>query len=177
MLPGQITACPDQSGYKLSYTFPSGGSLSFSTENTAGWLFVSGQQSRLKMSMVLNPPQIPSDYFGPNGLTSSPNTVADKEVKLSFANGDILFFRRSAQFDAASGCRPLVPVEKKMAGGYSQNFDYTSVAVSEPIKVRDSLNRELQLTWADAGSISSSLGGYTSGPESSATTGMAAQKN
>jgi RHS repeat-associated protein len=176
LLPGKITACVTPNVTRLYYNFPSGGQVPFTTAPfDTRWVFTREHQGRLTMSMVVNPTQNPYDYFGVNGLTTVPNTVSDKELTLSFANGDQVFFRRTSNYNA-QGCRTLVPVEKKQAGGYSQVYEYLNVSDEQPQKIRDVFNRQLQLTWADAGSVSTYLDGDFSAP-GLAPTDKISQKN
>jgi YD repeat-containing protein len=176
LLPGQIAACINTNSTRLYYNFPSGGQLTFQAASGSSWVFTGEQKSRLAMSMVVNPIQTPEEYFGVNGLTTAPNIVTDKELKLSFANGDQVFFRRTSSYDTVTGCRMLVPVEKKQASGYGHVYEYLNVSDRQPQKVRDAFNRQLQLTWADAGSVSSNLDGDFSAP-GLFVTGKVAQKN
>ena len=177
LLPGQLTACGNVNNTRFYYNFPEGGQLAFVVQNGSSWTFTGDQKSRVGMAMEVIPSQTSDVYFGVNGLTSAPNTVTDKEVRLSLANGEQIWFRRAGVYDSVSGCRFLVPVEHKLASGYAQAYQYATVADRHPQTVVDSFNRQLGLTWADAGAASNSIDGDAAAPGQGVTPGRVAQKN
>lgn len=97
---------------------------------------------------------------GPTDLSSA------GEVRLQFANGDYILFRRAGSYDVAIQRRLLVPVERGKADGYKQWFDYAD-AGSYPNRVRDSFGRQLLLSWVELGWSHNTVAGAHTGPNQS----------
>ena len=101
--------------------------------------------TRRRLSMVATPSVTRRDFQ--NATNVSPTGPA--EMRLDMANGEYILFRRANSPQPLSGGRRLVPVEHGKPGGYKIFYDYNDDGFN-PYRVRDSLNRELLLTWIDA---------------------------
>ncbi len=140
VLPGRLETFGD--GIDQIKYLSSGGSITtFGLAND--WSFTTADATRLTLSMVTMPDVDRFTYF--RDQASIPNGAG--EVKLSYANGDYILFRR-ANYDEDAGVRYLVPIERGSANGYRLWYDYSDSS-QYPFKVRDSLNREMGLTWTD----------------------------
>lgn len=184
LIPGRLTAYGYNMG-TVEYLSPSGDVKRFSGgQDETEWQFDADDVTRLKLSMVTTPTTDRPTFFGAS-LPSTPST--DGEMRLSFANGDYILFRRAGDFiadtgtnnfssDSSTGRRYLVPIEAGSASGYRIFFDYPDNG-QFPNKIRDSLNRELNLTWANLGWAANELSGYYKGPDVSPDPqGMTLQK-
>ena len=123
-----------------------------------GYNYYSIDQSRLKVTMVTTPTVSGAEYYA-----GAADTTSAGEVRLQFANGEYILFRRAGTYDATNKHRTLVPVEHGMAGGYTQWFDYPDAGFY-PNRVRDSFGRQLLLTWTDLGWSHNKLSGAYKGP-------------
>jgi RHS repeat-associated protein len=184
LIPGRLTAYGNDMG-TIEYLSPSGDVKRFSGgQDETEWQFNSYDVTRLKLSMVTTPTTDRSTFFGAS-LPATPST--DGEMRLSFANGDYILFRRAGDFiadtgtngsssDPSTGRRYLVPIEEGSASGYRIFFDYPDNG-QFPNRIHDSLNRELNLTWTNLGWAANELSGYYKGPDASPDPqGMTLQK-
>ncbi len=101
--------------------------------------------TRRKLSMVTTPTVDRYAFFNDTAVTAA----TPPEMRLDMANGEYILFRRANVPGLLAGTRLLVPVEHGKPGGYTQWFDYDDDGPN-PYRVRDSLNRELVLTWQNA---------------------------
>jgi RHS repeat-associated protein len=107
---------------------------------------ISLASTRRKISMVSVPTVDRETWLADTNV--SPTGPA--EIRLDMANGEYILFRRANNaFLANESRRRLVPVEHGKPGGYKIFYDYNDTGM-HPYRVRDSLNRELLLTWIDA---------------------------
>jgi RHS repeat-associated protein len=100
--------------------------------------------SRHRLSMVTTPAVNRDVYFADTNV----DETDPAEVRLDKANGEYILFRRVNIATPTSGQRILVPVEAGQPGGYTRWFDYSDDGPF-PYRVRDSFNREFQLTWGN----------------------------
>ena len=101
--------------------------------------------SRRRLSMVTAPTT--DRYTFKTDPNVSPTGPA--EMRMDMANGEYILFRRANGTETREGWRRLVPVEHGKPGGYKIYFDYPDAGYF-PYRVRDSLNREMLVTWIDA---------------------------
>ena len=147
LIPGRISIVGGRSDV-VQYMSPSG-NLSDTTSDNAFdpsvWTFTSQRNNRRRISMVSIPPTNRWAYFQsePSILNGPP------EMRMDMANGEYILFRRSGVYEAGDTIRYLVPVEHGLSNGYKRYFDYPDTG-EYPIKIRDSVGREMTLTWTDA---------------------------
>jgi RHS repeat-associated protein len=165
LLPGKMSYCAGE----LIYHGNDGSQSRFMNSDNAPWQFTSQSVNRLGISAELRPDQTPDAYFAAP-LTAGTPYVG--EVRLSFADGSFTLFSRTGT-QAVSGCRDLVPVRQVLPSGYSREFDYPDQDSRFASRIGDSLNRELNLSWIDAGRTSSEFGNVFVGPDAETDPGAA----
>jgi RHS repeat-associated protein len=148
LLPGRLLARGEVSGgeiysFTVEYQAADGNHERFTH---SGWDFSPFDITRLKLGRAFAPTGTPVAYF--QGDIAAVNAAG--EFKLSFPNGDYILFSRAGALNPASRTRALVPVERGFANGYKIWFDYPENE-QHPNKLRDSLNREMSLSWTDLG--------------------------
>jgi RHS repeat-associated protein len=144
IVPGRLVV--SQNTTYFEYMSESGG-IDFFREvdnNRSAFTWPEQGINRRKLSMVTPPTRDRVQYF-----IDDP-TVANGpgEIRLDMANGEYIAYRRSDVYREYADMRYLVPVEHGYASGYKQFFDYPDNG-EYPSKMRDSLGRELLLTWQD----------------------------
>jgi RHS repeat-associated protein len=147
LIPGRIAVWGSYSRI-VQYLSPSGNlsdSYSDNPDNPLVWTFSSSPNNRRRISMVSIPSSNRFVYFqsDPSILNGPP------EMRMDMANGEYILFRRSGVYEANDGLRYLVPIEHGLANGYKRYFDYPDTG-EYPNKIRDSVGREMILTWVDA---------------------------
>lgn len=150
-LPGRLTIYGDDAR-NIEFLSDKGSIKKFTSVGAApddpdAFQFGSDDFTALRLSMAVTPTSDRATYFQqdiPNGQNANPS-----EVRLDFANGDYILFRRSGSYDANNKMRYLVPIEQGMANGYKRWFDYPD-SDQFPNKIRDSLNRETSLQWTNS---------------------------
>jgi RHS repeat-associated protein len=143
LIPGRISMRTGTS-WVVQY-LSTNGNLNDALFNPSNFTSVSQTNSRRRFSMVSTPSVDAYIYF--QSQASIPN--GPPEMRMDMANGEYILFRRSGTFQAGDAIRYLVPIEHGLANGYKRYFDYPDTG-EYPSKVRDSLGREMTLTWADA---------------------------
>ena len=174
LLPGRITIKQDTDNWRAEFLNDEGGTRRFTLieDNVEGHSFAAtGTPTRLKLGFSQPNTCDPASFFSSAALASGP-----ADMRLSYANGDYVIFRRAGQYDAASKTRDFVPIEHGLANGYKRWFDYPDTG-QYPNKIRDSLGREMTLDWTEIGWASTQLRGYSKAPgQASPPIGMAQQK-
>jgi RHS repeat-associated protein len=154
LIPGYLEL-GDQFSHVVIYNSRSGGRDQFNAtelSNPNGWTFAlpnfqgtPQSVSRRRLTMVTIPAVDRSTFRTDTNV--SPTGPA--EMRLDMANGEYILFRRANGPQTGGVWRRLVPVEHGKPGGYTIWFDYNDAGFN-PFRIRDSLNREMLLTWADA---------------------------
>ena len=119
--------------------------FSADASNTASYAYTEQGISRRTLSLVASTSNNRVQYFQNDASVAN----GAGEVRLDFANGDYILFRRADTFRATSDIRYLVPVEHGFASGYKQWFDYPDTG-EYPSLVRDSFGRQITIRWQDA---------------------------
>lgn len=174
LLPGRITIKQDGYNWRAEFLNDEGGTRRFTLieDNVEGHSFAAtGTPTRLKLWLSQPNTGDPAGFFSSAASVSGP-----ADMRLSYANGDYVMFRRAGQYDAASKTRNFAPIEHGLANGYKRWFDYPDTD-QYPIKIRDSLGREMTLDWTEIGWASTQLRGYSKAPgQLGPPPGMALQK-
>jgi YD repeat-containing protein len=109
--------------------------------------------SRRKLSMVTTPTMGRGDFIRDQNISAA----GPAEMRLDMANGEYILFRRANSSLVPADSRRLVPVEHGKPGGYKIWYDYNDTGLN-PYRIRDSLDRQMVLTWIDARGDTDSLG-------------------
>ena len=109
--------------------------------DTTSWIYTAVSGTRARLTMVTTPSITRDAYFN-----EAPVLNGAAELKLEFLNGEYILYRRGP---VNASIRSAVPIEHGMPSGYKQYFDYTDTGLF-PNVVRDSLGRQMSLTWANA---------------------------
>jgi RHS repeat-associated protein len=144
VVPGRLAVSGSHAD-QVEYLNVHGGYSIFKSDeyhNPTNWNWHSYGATRRRLSMVGTPAGNRQDFFftGP----AVPNGAA--EVRMEMSQGEYILFRRAA---VTTGPRYLVPVEHGYADGYKLYYTYPGTG-EFPSTVRDSLGREMTLTWAEA---------------------------
>ena len=145
LVPGRLTMIGVRS--ELIEYLSVGGNLTYSTAtsiyDTQSWTYSEKPSDRAHVSMVNIPQTDRITYFqNQPAIANGP-----AEVRMDMANGDYILFRRSGVKDS-NNLRYLVPIEQGFSNGYKLWFDYPDIGEFSN-RVRDSVGREMTLTWAD----------------------------
>lgn len=158
LLPGHLVVSGEYMSH-VEFLSPSGQTKHFNIDFD-NWSIVAEGATRVSLEIVAPPVVNPREYFQE---TVGP-VEAEGEMKLTFANGDYILFRRSDRYDSVRKERFLFPIEVGKANGYRQWFEYFTDD-EYPIKVTDSLERELTIAWTEIGWRSTQLRGVYEAPD------------
>ncbi len=147
VVPGRLTIASQTGGMnRLEYLNTDGTSDLFLAppDNASSWTFTKDAISRRRMTIVAIPPAPATrlTYFRDDPAV--PNGPG--EVRMDLPSGEYVLYRRANAYHPGDDLRHLVPVERGMPNGYKLFYDYPDIG-EFPNRVRDSLNRELNLTW------------------------------
>lgn len=126
LVPGRLTASGDLME-RLAFLTPEGTTVSFTISAAAdpsNWTYSTSDSTRLKASVVGSVVGDRVAYLKDGAAVAG----GPGELRLSFANGDYVLFRRAESYDSVAKSRYLVPIEQGLANGYKQFFDYRTPA-------------------------------------------------
>jgi RHS repeat-associated protein len=127
---------------------PTNGSLSTWTFTQPNFFGDPISTSRHRLSMITTPMVGRDVYFADTNV----DETDPAEMRLDKANGEYILFRRVNIAGPILGQRLMVPVEAGQPGGYTRWFDYGDDGPF-PYRIRDSFDRELELSWDDVDGV------------------------
>ncbi len=165
LLPGMLDIETIVNGFGeldyLAFQSSDGSVRRFYANSATDYVYTKSDQTRLNVTMVSTPTIGRPDFY-----KAPADTTSTGEVRLQFANGKYILFRRAGDYDAANKRRVLVPVEQGEPGGYKRWFDYPDAGIY-PNRIRDSFGRQLILTWTELGWSHNTVRGARKGPNQS----------
>jgi RHS repeat-associated protein len=141
----------------VEYLSVKGGHAIFESDdyaNPSAWGFKTNGNNRRRLSMVQTPQVDRATFFNAPAVLNGP-----AEMRMDMAQGEYILFRR-AYPTRSSGVRYLIPIERGYADGYKIWYDYAGTD-EFPTVVRDSLGRQIALTWVEAAFEPSVMVQYT----------------
>ena len=144
LVPGHITVSVG-TFTQIEYLPSTGGVVIFEAVDPAdasSFDYAVKAPGRYRASMVATPASTRTAYF-----QDAENPSSSGELRLDFANGDYILFRRADSAAMEFGFqRIMIPTEHHLASGYTRFFDYQPNK-TVPYRIRDSFGRQMQLTW------------------------------
>jgi RHS repeat-associated protein len=167
LIPGRITISnPTRSRWTVEFLNDEGGTRRFTfIDSGTGYVFAASKSSTPTRLKLTSTQPITNSIESFVNVATNPNGPG--HLRLSYTNGDYLVFRASGVLDAASQTRHFVPIEHGLANGYKRFFEYIDEG-QHPSKVKDSLGREMAISWSEIGWVSTTIRGLSKGPNQSA---------
>jgi len=143
LIPGRIIISGDNADI-AEFHDATGGIDFFSAphSDTSSYIYTEQGVSRIRLTYVDTATGSRIDYFHTGAVVAN----GGAEMRIDFASGEYILFRRSNVYRPNATARYLVPIEHGFPGGYKQWFDYSDTG-EFPNKVRDSFGRQILIDW------------------------------
>ncbi len=158
ILPGRLSIADAQAGTIEYLPSKGGGGLhvfkSANPVDAQNIAYNNVSQSRVRVTIIAPLTTSRTDYLYTQ--PSIPNGPG--EIRIDFPDGAYTLYRRVGAYSSAEIRRYAIPIEQVTASGYHQYFDYNGDE-AKPYRVRDSFNRQMQLTWDASNGNDGKIGG------------------